>query len=355
MDTKKHQINKENDSPEVTVAVISFNGRKIIKSCFDSIFAQNYKKMRVYLIDNASTDGTPKWVKKNYPKVEVFNYPKNKGPNPARNLAIKESYHELVLLVDDDAVLEKNCLQELIKAVNFHPDGAVWVPRIIYYNTPNVIQFEGTYLHYLTEAILLNGDISLKEGMKEITPIQMAAGVCLLVSKKAAMSIDLFDEDYFFGRTDGEFTFRLTLSGQTLYSVPNAYCYHKVKERGLKKVYYQVRNRWYLMLTTYSIKTLILIIPVLIIYELALICFLLIKNKIIEYVKAIYSVLVMLPTICKKRRKIQSYKRVPDKQILHGGSINVRKDLIENRVIAFIKKSLDNIFNFYWNFINQFI
>ncbi|EKV03209.1 putative glycosyltransferase [Leptolyngbya sp. PCC 7375] len=342
-------------NPEVTVAVISYNGKKVIQLCLDSIFSQTYKSLKVFLVNNASTDSTPEWVKEHYPDVEILDYPENKGPNPARNFAIQKSPNSLVMLVDDDAVLEENCIYELVQAAQKYTDSAVWSPRIVYHDQQDLIQFEGASIHYLTEAILLNGDTPISQGVKEITPIQVAGGVSYLVSKEAALSVDLFDEYYFFGRTDGEFTFRLTQAGQTLYTVPKAVCYHRVKKRGLSKVFYQVRNRLYLMLTTYSWKTILLLLPALMVYEISLVTFLVLKGSIAEYIKAVFEVISDLPKILEKRRLVQKQRRLPDREVIHNGPINIRKDLVENRVIAFLKSLLDSFFIFYWKLIYRFI
>ena len=343
------------NNPEVTVAVISYNGKKVIQLCLDSIFSQTYKPLKVFLINNASTDGTPAWVKKHYPEVEVLDYPENKGPNPARNFAIQKSPNSLVMLVDDDAVLEENCIHELVQAAKKYPDSAVWSPRIVYHDQQDLIQFEGVFLHYLTEAILLNGDTPISQGVKEITPIQVAGGVSYMVSKEAALSVDLFDEYYFFGRTDGEFTFRLTQAGQTLYTVPKAVCYHRVKRRGLSKVFYQVRNRLYLMLTTYSWKTIVFLLPALIVYEISLVAFLLLKGSILEYIKAVFEVISDLPKILERRKLVQTHRQLPDRDVIHNGPVNIRGDLVENKVIAFLKSLLDGFFIFYWKLIYRFI
>lgn len=339
------------NNPEVTIAVISYNGMNIIKLCLDSIFAQAYKNFRVFLINNASTDGTPEWVKEHYPQVEVLDYPENKGPNPARNLAIKKSPNQLVLLVDDDAVLAENCLSELVKAYHAYPDAAVLAPRIVYHDKQDRIQLDGVFIHYISEAILLDAEKPLHEGIKDITPIDAAAGICILVSQDAATSIGLFDEDYFFGRDDGEFTFRLTLSGYKLYAVPGSVCYHRVKRRGLSKVFYQVRNRWYFALTIYSYRTLIIAVPALIIYEISLMLFLLAKGAIQDYLTATSQVITDLPIILHKRESIQALRKVPDREILRSGSIKIRGDLVENKIISLLKSGLNGFFNFYWTLI----
>ena len=340
---------------EVSVAVITYNGMNVIKLCLESIFAQTYRPFRVFLINNASTDGTSEWVRDNYPEVEVLNYPKNRGPNPARNLAIRQSKNRLVLLVDDDAVLEKDCLSELVKAAKTYPEAAVWSPRIIYFDNRDVIQFEGVFLHYIGEAILLNGETSLREGLNNITPIDIAGGVSYLVSRDAAISIGLFDEDYFFGRTDGEFTFRLTLAGYKLYTVPKAACYHRVKKRGLSKVFYQTRNRWYLILSTYSLRTLVFLMPALSVYEMSLVLFLSMKRRSTDYVRGVSEVIVNLPLILAKRKAIQSTKIAADRNVLYSSSINIRSDLIEHSVFSTMKSILDRLFRAYWKLIYRIL
>ena len=207
----ENQVLEKN--PEITVAIITHNGREVIQTCLESIFNQTYKKLKVFLVNNASTDKTPEWVKINYPSVEILDYPENKGPNPARKLAIRKSPNPLVVLVDDDAVLEENCIAELIKAYQKYPDGAVWSLRIVYYYKQDVIQFEGDCIHYLAEAVLLNGDKPIENGVKDITRIQIAGGV-LISSRKELQCLLVFSmKIIFFGRRDGEFTFRLNHSG----------------------------------------------------------------------------------------------------------------------------------------------
>ncbi|NET43252.1 glycosyltransferase family 2 protein [Okeania sp. SIO2B3] len=340
------------DNPEVTVAVVSYNGMKVVKLCLDSILSQTYQPSQILFINNASTDGCPEWVKENYPQVKIIDSPENKGPNIARNLGIKNTPDDnLTLLVDDDAVLEENCLSELVKAYQTDPDGAVWVPKLVYYDKQDTIQYEGTFLHYMAEAILLNPDKPLNAGVKEITQIHATSGTCMLISKLPAQAIGLFDEDYFFGKTDGEFTFRLTLSGYKLYTVPGATCYHRVKKRGTSKVFYQVRNRWYFIITLYSLRTLILSIPAFVVYEFFLISFLLLKGAIKDYVSAILAVFSVWSDLMQKRQSIQSLRKVSDKEVLFADPMFLGRDLLDNPVLKFLKSLLDTFFSLYWKLI----
>ncbi len=342
------------NQPEVTVGIISYNGRKIIELCIESLLRQTYKNFRIQLINNSSTDGTPEWVAEHYPDINILNL-ENNGPNPARNLAITSSSSNLVLLVDDDAILSNNCLEELVNAAQQYPDAAIWSPRIVYNDRRDTIQFEGAKMHYLTETILVSGDTPIKDGIQGITQVQMIAGVTLLVSQKKAIEIGLMDEYYFFGRTDGEFTYRLTQAGEQIYTVPDAICYHRVKKRGLSKVFYQIRNRWLMLLTMFSLKTIILAAPALLVYELSLMGFLTLKGSLLEYLRAIWDIISHFPTVLKRRKAIQAVRKIPDKDLIQYDAINIRGDLVENKALVFLKSSLDAFFGFYWKLICRFI
>ncbi len=348
------QISTE-QHPPVTIGIITYNGRKIIGHCIESLLTQTYSNLTICLINNASTDGTPEWVSENYPDIKILNNPDNRGPNPARNFAITSSSTDLVLLVDDDAILSENCLAELVSAAQSHPEGAIWAPRIVYSDRRDTIQFEGAKMHYLAETILVSGDTLISNGVDGITQVPMIAGVTLLVSQHKAIAIGLFDEYYFFGRTDGEFTYRLTQAGEQIYTVPDAICYHRVKKRGLSKVFYQIRNRWLMLLTMFSLKTIILAAPALLVYELSLMGFLLLKGKIVDYFRALLDIITHFPTVLKRRKEIQAFRQVPDKVLIHYDPINIRGDLVGNKALILLKTSLDKFFGAYWKLISQFI
>ncbi len=341
---------------EVTIAIITYNGINVIPLCLKSIFEQTYSFFQVIVINNASTDGTEDWIQQHYPQVQVINLPHNHGPNPARNMGIKNTpEHGLTLLIDDDAILDKDCLKVLIKAAQAHPDGAIWSPKIVDHDQPDTIQHSGTFIHYTGEAILVNSNQPVDRENRSALKVHAVSGTCLLLKRDAAVKIGLFDEDYFFGRTDGEFTFRLTLSGHCLYVIPEATCFHRVKSRGFTKVFYQIRNRWYFILSTYSLWTLFVLSPALIVYEVSLIVFLILKRKFGDYLNAMAAVMQNLPTIWQKRQSILASKVRSDRELLSGDFLHMRQELLQNHLLKFFKLFLDTFFYVYWRLVRHII
>jgi len=341
--------------PKVTVSITTFNALKTLPKCLESVFDQTYPNLSVLVVDNASTDGTPDWVAEHYPQVKLIRHQDNRGPNPARNTGILNAESNLVLLLDDDAFMEAGCIAQLVRAAQRLCDATVLAPRLVYSDRPRVIQHEGANIHYVAEAVLVNCDHPVEHGSKEPHMVSCVSGTCLLLKRDAALSIGLFDEDYFFGRTDGEFTFRLRLAGHFLFVVPQAVVHHRVKKRGISKVYYQVRNRWYFALTTFSWRTLILALPAFVVYEVALATFLLAKGAIKDYISGSYAAFKDLPKILEKRRKFQASKVIRDRDILECSQFNMRSDLLNNWIFASLKALLDAFFSAYWRVIYPLI
>jgi GT2 family glycosyltransferase len=154
------------------------------------------------------------------------------------------------------------------------PAVKVGSPIVVHEDRPDVIQYAGGSLHYICEAINPWLDRPLAE--RGAAPLDIgAAPTCgLLLDRQAAMDVGLFDERYFIGKEDGDFTHRICLAGYRILEMPEALVLHRSRPRGTWLFYYQIRNRWHFMLKNYQWRTLISILPALAVHEpLQLSCF----------------------------------------------------------------------------------
>ena len=92
-------------------------------------------------------------------------------------------------------------------------------------------------------------------------------------------------------------------------------------------MFYQVRNRWYFMLKLYNWRTLILIAPMLLLFEILQALFLLKKGALKEYVRGNVAVVRSLPMILAKRRAFQPLKKMRDRDWLRAGQMYVPPQL----------------------------
>jgi GT2 family glycosyltransferase len=350
---------------EITVAVLAHNAESRIAQCLEAILDQTRPADEVVVIDNASDDHTGAIVRAKYPDVRIVRSNKNSGCSGGRNLQLNAARYRHVMLVDDDAFLARSCLAVLEKAVLERPDGALFGPRVCYDHNRSLIQFDGVMIHYLGEAVLINpergldGDPAAQPARqlheRSETPlptepfqVPVQGGVAFLLDREAAVAIGGFDETYFFGRSDVEFDLRLHLSGRKLYVVPSALVFHRMKDRGFKYLRRQIRNRWLLILQNYAWRSIIVLSPALITYELALIGFLTVKGRWSDYCAANWEVIRDLGPIMARRREIQALRRLPDRDVLSSGFMNMRADVAGGRAIRALHRALDRAFRAYW-------
>jgi GT2 family glycosyltransferase len=338
----------------VTVGVVTFNSRHVIDDTLAAIAAQEHRPVRVMVVDNASTDGTAAHVRARHPGVEVVAMPDNRGPNPARNHALREATTDLVLLVDDDVLLEPSCLRELIGAMA-PADAAVAAPLVVYDDRPDEVQYGGCDIHFVGAAIVRHGPLAAFAPLREPYSVTAVAGAAMLVRRPAALHVGLFDETYFFGRTDGEFCSRVTQAGFRCVQVPTALARHRVKPRGRAMVFYQVRNRWFSILKLYSPRTLLLAAPALAGYEVAVATVLLAKGQFPAYLRANAAVLAALPRLLGVRRAVQALRRRRDAEWLTAGEIAPSRAFVERGVVRALKRTANRTLDAYWRAVRRFV
>lgn len=303
----------------VTIGFVNYNNLQMLNECIGSVLSQKGGPYRLIFVDNASTDGSLDYVKKKYSDVlEIIILEQNAGPNPARNIILKMTDTEFVLFVDADVVLEDDVVVKLIEVLDSKPQAAIASPIVMDYSKKSEVQFCGTKIHYIGAAIHPNWVLT---DTYEVTTL---GGACLLVRKSAADAINGWDEDLFFGWTDGDFVYRIVLAGYKAFCVSSTKIYHPYKKRGMSKAYHQVRNRWYFVLKTYSWRTLLIILPMVMLYELLLLSFLTLKRQTLTYFRANFAVFRSLPLILEKRRVVQRLRKVRDREALTTGDITIR-------------------------------
>ncbi len=334
--------------------MVTFNRRSLVDACLASIAAQDHQPDRVILIDNASTDGTAAFVRERHPRVEVIELPANRGPNPARNRALTAARTEFVLLVDDDALLAPDCLRHLVAAMD-EPDVAVAAPLAVFRDRPDLVQYGGCHIHYVGGAITASGPLGRFTANPAPYTVTTVAGVTMLVRRRAALEVGLFDEDLFFGWTDGEFCARLTLAGHRCVQVPSAIVRHDARPRGTVRVFHQVRNRWLFVLRLYSGRTLALAAPALLGYEVALAALLLLKRSPLDYLRANAAVLRALPDVVRKRRRTQALRRVPDSGWLTAGPLAASPALLGAGPLARLTRLANALFDGYWRLVRWLV
>ena len=339
----------------VTIAVINFNGGKLLLDTVLSLKKLAYGDFSLMVVDNGSSDGSADAVEKACPDVTIIRMPDNKGPSRARNVALKESKTSLVFLCDNDISPNPDTLSLLVSELRKSSSRALASPRVLY-SDGQTIQSDGVDVHYLAMSMPANRRLNIS-AVKDTQPKihSCATGGMILVDKNKVDASSYFDEDYFFGWDDLEFSYRVSMSGYASVAVPEAVIYHHEKVWGTKRSFFQLRNRWYFLLINYSAKTLFLILPVLAVYELTLMVFMLLKMEPGTYIRAMYAVLHDLPVLLRKRRIIQSRRVRADADLLQTGDIYIEKGLLTSPLVMRAARLVNGCFNLYWKAVRNLL
>ena len=338
---------------DVSVAIVTHNALNYIPSTLESLKVAGCPNHQITIIDVASTDGCPDWVESQWDGVHVLRLDFNDGPCPARNLGITRATTPYVLIMDSDVMVEPDTVPLLRMSMDRDPSIAIGSPVVVYAKQPDTIQYAGTSLHFMCEAVNLWQGKSISMIGTEPQDIGCASGCALLIARDAAIKVGLFDERYFTGKEDGDFTHKIKLAGYRIVEVPTARVVHDVSPRSRKLFKQQIRNRWYFMLKNYQLKTLFLLMPALLMHELLQIALLTYKGHLADYLKAIFGLIKMLPSLPSDRASIAKFRICNDQELLVSGAMIVREDMLNNSFLGHSKKIYDVILENYWKFIRK--
>ena len=199
-------------STKVSVIIPSYNRKRDLCRCIDSVLSQRSVSVEVIVIDDCSEDDSVDFLKSNYTHVRLLVCNRRFGPSHLRNLGLKSATGDFVLFLDSDVVMpEKDIMQRMIKIMSQNPNigelgGEIPVYRGI---MDQAIGKRRDFLGNNHDVISNKGD-SLKHHLKSCT--YLATCNCM-VRKSVALKVGGFDPYYKFGGEDADFGYRILKRG----------------------------------------------------------------------------------------------------------------------------------------------
>ncbi|MDG6347841.1 glycosyltransferase [Luteimonas sp. 8-5] len=106
--------------PRVSVCIANYNGEKLLQACLDSVWAQDCDfDFEVLVHDDASSDSSVDLIRRCYPQVELLVSYENVGYCVSNNRMVERARGDFVLLLNNDAALEKDAIRSLISAAEY--------------------------------------------------------------------------------------------------------------------------------------------------------------------------------------------------------------------------------------------
>lgn len=250
---------------KVFVVILNFNGYKNTIECIQSlnkiVLPSNIEK-EIVIIDNASSDGSFEKIQEKFPKITVIQNKENLGFTGGCNVGIEysiENNADFVLLLNNDTIVDKNLVQNLISSVEDGVGGVV--PKIYFekgyeFHKKYKVQDLGKVIWYAGGLIDWKNLIGKNEGVDQVDvgqfderrQVSLATGCCLLISAKVIKEVGMFNENYFLYYEDADLSERILRKGFKIIYEPKAVVWHKNAESSggsgsSLQDYYITRNR----------------------------------------------------------------------------------------------------------------
>ena len=237
--------------PIFSVIIVSFNSKKFLDQCLASLLntALDNNKLEIIVIDNASTDGTYKFLQKKYPTVHFQLNSQNLGFAKANNLGIKNARGKYILLLNPDTLVPEDCLPEMADFMEKNKNAAIATCRVEMadgtlddachrgFPSPWNAFCHFTYLaNIFPSSLIFNGYHLGYRNLNKIHQIDSCAGAFMLVRKSVGDRLNWLDEDYFWYGEDLDFCFRAKQASFKVFFVPFVKMIHyKGISSGIKK------------------------------------------------------------------------------------------------------------------------
>ena len=338
---------------DVDVAIVAHNNLDALPATLTSLADAGCPADRITVVDVASTDGTGDWLARQWPGVRHRWLERNDGPSPGRNVGITEARRPFVLLMDADVRIQPQTVQVLHDAMKADASIKIGSPIVVHASRPDRIQYAGGAMHYICEAVNPWLDRPLSERGSDPRDIGAAPTCALLLDREASIDIGLFDERYFIGKEDGDFTHRMKMAGYKIREMPQAIVLHNSRPRGTWLFYFQVRNRWHFILKNYQLRTILCLIPPLLVYEPLQLIVLVAKGHLKTYLKAVGGLIAMLPALPRDRALARRIRRKDDRDLLISAPMVVRDDFVANAMVKHGKALYERCLTAYWQLLTQ--
>ena len=225
---------------KLSVIIVSYNVKHFLEQCLYSVRAASADiETEIFVVDNASIDGSMKMVKEKFPEAKCIANQDNPGFAKANNQAIRQSTGEYILLLNPDTIVETDTFLKIITFMESHADaGGLGVkmvdgtgkflpeskrglptPAVAFCKVfglsrlfPKSKTFNKYHLGYLDKDKTHN--------------VEILAGAFMLMRKSVLNEIGLLDESFFMYGEDIDLSYRIIKAGYQNYYYPDARIIH---------------------------------------------------------------------------------------------------------------------------------
>ncbi|MDO6480542.1 glycosyltransferase family 2 protein [Shimia thalassica] len=217
---------------DLSIVIVNWNTREMLRDCLQSVFdTLSDLKAEVFVVDNASEDGSQDMVRESFPQVNLICNTDNRGFAAANNQALALASGRYVLLLNSDTLVHGDVLSASCSFMDGRPEVGVMGCRVL--NRDGTLQITGSgYPSLLNLSLMTTGLWKLKNvpffdryqmqtwDRRTEREIDVVSGCYMVVRKTAMDEVGLLDEDFFFYGEETDWCRRFADAGWKLVLSP---------------------------------------------------------------------------------------------------------------------------------------
>ena len=223
----------------ISVSIVTYNDWGRVENTIETLLKFSSEPLQIYVVDNASADGTPEKIAERFPTVNIIKNNENIGFGKAHNAVIGKLTSEYHIVSNPDIVLNDDTVSKLADYLDKNPDTVMVAPKIL--------SQDGSEQHLPKRKprvkYLLAGRLPLKkiraeytrenEHLSSPTEIEFCSGCFFMIRTDVFKKLGGFDDRFFMYMEDADISDRARQLGKIIY-YPDAAVTH-IWERSSSK------------------------------------------------------------------------------------------------------------------------
>jgi GT2 family glycosyltransferase len=318
----------ETAPPVVSVVIVTHESRDALSRTLPALGAQLEPGDELIVVDNASADGTPAVVEELAPEAIVVRNAGNDGFAAAANAGAARASGDLLVFLNPDAAPQPGFREAIERPLRDGRGWAAWM-GLVTAEGGRVVNTSGGVVHFTGVAWAGDAGQPVERTAREPHEVGFASGACLAVPADVWRRAGGFPGHYFMYCEDVDLSLRLRLSGGLVGIEPAAVVDHEYEfAKGSRKWRLLERNRWATLVRTYPGALLVLLAPVLLATELAVLAAGARGGWLGAKLLGSLDALRALPRLTRERRAIQAGRTVGAAEFAAWLSADVSSEFI---------------------------
>ena len=240
---------------KIAIVILNWNGAALLEKYLPSV-TQYSSEEDVYVVDNASTDGSITFLEKYYPAIRIIKNTTNGGFAKGYNDGLKHIDADIYCLLNSDVEVTENWLVPIKKTFAQLQEASIIQPKILDLKQKEYFEYAGAAGGFIDQLgyPFCRGRIfqALEKDRgqyNDIREIFWATGACMFIRSNVFKHLNGFDEDYFAHQEEVDLCWRAKNEGHKVYYVGTSEVYHlggsTLSNMDPKKTYLNFRNSLY--------------------------------------------------------------------------------------------------------------